>query len=95
MTSWNHVGHSVSDLERSIRFYSEVFGFAERNRLRIPDGVASKLLRVPEPVVPLRLFNSSIFTFANLGAFGMSMVMFGSIIYVPIYAQGVLAVNAS
>ena len=52
-------------------------------------------LRVPEPVVPLRLFRTSIFTFANLGAFGMSMVMFGSIIYVPIYAQGVLAVNAS
>ena len=52
-------------------------------------------LRALEPVVPLRLFRSSIFTFANLGAFGMSMVMFGSIIYVPIYAQGVLAVNAS
>ena len=52
-------------------------------------------LRVPEPVVPLQLFRSSIFTFANLGAFGMSMVMFGSIIYVPVYAQGVLAVNAS
>lgn len=52
-------------------------------------------LRVPEPVVPLQLFGSSIFTFANLGAFGMSMVTFGSIIYVPVYAQGVLAVNAS
>ncbi|MFT4297296.1 MAG: MDR family MFS transporter [Micropruina sp.] len=52
-------------------------------------------LRVPEPVVPLQLFASSIFTFANLGAFGMSMVMFGAIIYVPVYAQGVLAVNAS
>ena len=52
-------------------------------------------LRVPEPVVPLRLFTSSIFTFANLGAFGMSMVMFGSIIYVPVFAQGVLGVSAS
>ena len=52
-------------------------------------------LRVPEPLVPLHLFGSSIFTFANLGAFGMSMVMFGAIIYVPVYAQGVLAVNAS
>ena len=52
-------------------------------------------LRVPEPVVPLQLFKTSIFTFANLGAFGMSMVMFGSIIYVPIYAQGVLGVNAA
>ena len=52
-------------------------------------------LRVPEPVVPLRLFTSSIFTFANLAAFGMSMIMFGSIIYVPVFAQGVLGVNAS
>lgn len=52
-------------------------------------------LRVPEPVVPLRLFRMSIFTFANLGAFGMSMVMFGAIIYVPVFAQGVLGVNAS
>lgn len=50
MTSWNHVGHSVSDLDRSIAFYRDVFGFAERNRLQIPDGIASKLLRVPEPV---------------------------------------------
>ena len=41
-------------------------------------------LRVPEPLVPLHLFGSSIFTFANLGAFGMSMVMFGAIIYVPV-----------
>ncbi len=52
-------------------------------------------LRAPEPVVPLQLFRSTIFTFANLGAFGMSMVMFGSIIYVPVYAQGVLGVNAT
>lgn len=47
---WNHVGLCVSDLGRSIRFYGEAFGFVERNRLSIPDPVASKLLRVPEPV---------------------------------------------
>ena len=50
MGTWNHVGLCVSDLERAIRFYGEAFGFAERNRLEIPDPVASKLLRVPEPV---------------------------------------------
>lgn len=50
MTSWNHVGLAVADLEHSARFYAGVFGFAERNRLEIPDGVASKLLRVPQPV---------------------------------------------
>lgn len=52
-------------------------------------------LRVEEPVIPLRLFTSSIFTFANLAAFGVSMVMFGAIIYIPVYAQGVLGVNAA
>lgn len=50
MVAWNHVGLCVTDLDRSIRFYGEVFGFVERNRLAIPDGAASKLLRVPEPV---------------------------------------------
>jgi len=48
--TWNHVGHSVADLDRSLTFYREVFGFTERNRLEIPDRVAAKLLRVPEPV---------------------------------------------
>lgn len=46
----NHVGHHVADLDRSIGFYTEVFGFEVLSRLEIPDGVASKLLRVPEPV---------------------------------------------
>ncbi len=50
MVAWNHVGLCVADLDRSIRFYGAVFGFVERNRLAIPDGAASKLLRVPEPV---------------------------------------------
>jgi len=50
MAAWNHVGLSVADLDRSIAFYSGVFGFTERNRLAIPDGVASRLLRVAEPV---------------------------------------------
>lgn len=50
MTVVNHVGHSVADLDRALRFYEGVFGFRERNRLEIPDPVASKLLQVPEPV---------------------------------------------
>ncbi|HRW37318.1 MAG: VOC family protein [Acidimicrobiales bacterium] len=50
MGMWNHVGLCVSDLDRAIRFYGEAFGFTERNRLAIPDPIASKLLRVPEPV---------------------------------------------
>lgn len=44
------MGHHVADLERAIRFYEGVLGFEELTRLDIPDGVASKLLQVREPV---------------------------------------------
>src|SRR5688572_16868197 len=46
----NHVGLSVRDLARSTAFYGQVFGFVETSRMEIPDGPASTLLRVPEPV---------------------------------------------
>lgn len=51
--------------------------------------------RAEEPVIPLRLFSSGIFTWSIVGAFAISMVMFGSIIYIPIYAQAVIGVNAT
>jgi lactoylglutathione lyase len=50
VTTWNHVGHHVADLDRSVGFYTAVFGFEELNRMQIPDAAASRLLRVPEPV---------------------------------------------
>jgi catechol 2,3-dioxygenase-like lactoylglutathione lyase family enzyme len=49
---FNHVGHCVTDLERSTRFYVEALGFrhlVERD-LAVPEAMASRLLRVPEPV---------------------------------------------
>ncbi|WP_035756646.1 MDR family MFS transporter [Granulicoccus phenolivorans] len=51
--------------------------------------------RAEEPVVPLRLFRSSIFTLANIASFCVAIMMFGAIIYIPVYAQGVLGVNAT
>lgn len=50
MSSFNHVGHCVSDLDRSRRFYEEVLGFTFQRELQVPDEPASKLLRVPAPV---------------------------------------------
>ena len=47
---FNHLGHSVGDLDRARRFYTELLGFTVRNEMTIPDGIASKLMRVPEPV---------------------------------------------
>lgn len=51
--------------------------------------------RAAEPVIPLRLFRSSIFSLSNLASFLVSIMMFGAIIYIPVYAQGVLGVSAT
>ncbi|MGQ0832917.1 MAG: VOC family protein [Microthrixaceae bacterium] len=50
MSAVNHVGHCVSDLDRSRRFYEELFGFTVRNELEVPDAPTAKLLRVTPPV---------------------------------------------
>lgn len=52
-------------------------------------------LRASEPLLPLRLFRSGVFTWSNVAALGTAMVMFGSIIYIPVFAQGVMGVNAT
>ncbi|GEN79800.1 MFS transporter [Actinotalea fermentans] len=52
-------------------------------------------LRAVEPVLPLRLFRNRIFTAANIAGFAIAMGMFGAIFYIPVYAQGVLGVNAT
>ena len=51
--------------------------------------------KAAEPVIPLHLFRSSIFTFSNIASFAVSMMMFGALIYIPVYAQGVLGVDAT
>lgn len=52
-------------------------------------------LRAAEPVLPLRLFANRIFTAANVAGFAVGMALFGAIFYIPVYAQGVLGVNAT
>ncbi|GAA1186242.1 hypothetical protein GCM10009584_30440 [Ornithinimicrobium humiphilum] len=52
-------------------------------------------LRAENPLLPLGLFRNSIFTWANIASFGLAMVMFGSIIYIPVFAQGVIGVGAT
>jgi catechol 2,3-dioxygenase-like lactoylglutathione lyase family enzyme len=50
LSSVNHIGHCVTDLTRTRRFYEELLGFKVQRELKIPDGPASKLLQVPSPV---------------------------------------------
>jgi lactoylglutathione lyase len=47
---FNHVGHCVSDLSRSRRFYEELLGFEFLREINPPDEGTSKLTRLPEPV---------------------------------------------
>jgi EmrB/QacA subfamily drug resistance transporter len=46
--------------------------------------------RAPEPVLPLHLFRSSIFTFSNIAGIGVAMTMFGAIYFLPVFVQGVI-----
>jgi EmrB/QacA subfamily drug resistance transporter len=56
-------------------------------------GVALLLLfvwwegRAPEPIIPLSLFRSRVFTVANAMGFAIGMAMFGAIIFIPLYLQ--------
>jgi EmrB/QacA subfamily drug resistance transporter len=51
--------------------------------------------RVDQPVVPVELFASRVFTASNLAAFSVGVGMFGAIMFVPLYVQGVLGASAT
>ncbi|WP_338749589.1 MDR family MFS transporter [Janibacter alittae] len=52
-------------------------------------------LRAVEPLLPLRLIADRTISLSLIASFGIAIVMFGSIIYIPVYAQGVIGVNAT
>jgi EmrB/QacA subfamily drug resistance transporter len=43
--------------------------------------------RAPEPILPLSLFRSSVFSIANAMGFTIGMAMFGAIVFIPLYLQ--------
>jgi len=48
-----------------------------------------------EPILPLSLFKNSIFNVSSLESFLASALMFCGIIYIPLFAQGVLGMSAT
>jgi EmrB/QacA subfamily drug resistance transporter len=52
-------------------------------------------LRAAEPVIPLSLFRSRVFTSASLLVFFVGIGMFGIILYTPLFVQGVLGRTAT
>ena len=51
--------------------------------------------RAEEPVLPLRLFTSSTFSLSVIASFLIAMSMFGAMIYIPVFAQGVVGIDAT
>lgn len=51
--------------------------------------------RVPEPVIPLRLWRNSIFSLSNIANMLVAMALFGAIYYVPVFVQGVIGASVT
>ncbi|NNM97202.1 MAG: MFS transporter, partial [Candidatus Dormibacteraeota bacterium] len=49
--------------------------------------------RAAEPIIPLRLFRNSVFAVSNTLAFITGTVMFGALIFLPLYLQSVRGVS--
>jgi len=56
--AFNHLGHCVTDLARSRRFYEELLGFNVERELHPPDDPSSTLLRLPKPLGMTALYLS-------------------------------------
>jgi EmrB/QacA subfamily drug resistance transporter len=50
-------------------------------------------LRAAEPILPMRLFHNGIFSVGNAYGFIVGLAMFGGIIFLPIYFQGVMGMS--
>ncbi|MFC7374070.1 MDR family MFS transporter [Brachybacterium sp. GCM10030268] len=51
--------------------------------------------RVAEPLLPMHLLTRPIVALSVAASFAIAVAMFGAIIYIPVYAQGVLGVSAT
>jgi EmrB/QacA subfamily drug resistance transporter len=51
--------------------------------------------RVEQPIVPVELFSERVFTVANLAGFSVGVGMFGAIMFVPLWMQGVSGSSAT
>jgi predicted MFS family arabinose efflux permease len=52
-------------------------------------------LRAAEPVLPLRLWASSIFTLSCIATMGVAAAMLGAIYFLPLFVQGVIGSSAA
>lgn len=93
---------AVSSLLLYLNWAGEHFGWSDPRALAL--AIAALVLavafvmvelRVDEPIIPMQLFRNSIFTIANLYGFIMGLAMFGGVIFLPLYFQGVMGMSAT
>lgn len=51
--------------------------------------------RAPEPILPLRLFRDSIFSLSSLMGFVIGTVLFGAVVFLPLFLQVVVGLSAT
>ena len=51
--------------------------------------------KAAEPLIPLALFRNPVISMCSVASFILGMGMFGVIIYLPLFMQGVLGVSAT
>jgi EmrB/QacA subfamily drug resistance transporter len=51
--------------------------------------------KAKSPILPLYLFKNSIFTISNIIGFAIGVAMFGGVMYIPYFVQGVLGFSAT
>ena len=93
---------AVSSLLLYLNWAGEHFGWSDPRALAFVLGslvltgvFVAVELRVAEPIIPMGLFRNEIFTIANMFGFIMGFAMFGGVIFLPIYFQGVLGMSAT
>jgi EmrB/QacA subfamily drug resistance transporter len=91
---------SVTSLLLYLNWAGEHWGWGDPRALAflggaIVLGVAFVLaeLRAREPILPMRLFGNGIFSVGNAYGFIVGLAMFGGIIFLPIYFQGVMGMS--
>lgn len=58
-------------------------------------GFVAVELRASDPLLPLGMLARPVVALSVIASFAISIAMFGAIIYIPVYAQGVLGVSAT
>jgi len=51
--------------------------------------------RTPQPFLPFSLFEDRVVTVSSLGGFLLGASMFGAVVYIPLFAQGVIGMSAT